>query len=392
MAVAARPQDVGKATGAGPSLEIPVAEVKAGKFGVTVVERGSLEASRNQAVQCQAEGQSTIISILPEGTKVKKGDMVAELDSASLRDQLTNQRIAIQAVEATYLNAKLTREIAELATKEYEEGTYLSDKFTIQGEIKLAESANQKAKARLERTRRARQKLTETLSRKEATTTSGDILVELDVDDRLDASEHAVLRETFSLEKAQTKLNLLDNYTKPKTVKELRTEVEKALSDELAKKQRWDLEKDKEAKLEKQINACRIFAPSEGVVIRANEPSLPGGPPAVDDGATVRERQVLMHILDLGGPMQVSAKVDESMNDRVRPGQRAQVEVDAFPVAVKKPDGGFEWREVGGGDTDGAVVEVKQGLRPGEQVALKFSELIREGMNREKNLEPTKPR
>ena len=36
VAVAARPQEVGKATGAGASLEIPVAEVKAGKFGVSI--------------------------------------------------------------------------------------------------------------------------------------------------------------------------------------------------------------------------------------------------------------------------------------------------------------------------------------------------------------------
>jgi multidrug efflux pump subunit AcrA (membrane-fusion protein) len=61
-------------------------------------------------------------------------------------------------------------------------------------------------------------------------------------------------------------------------------------------------------------------------------------------------------------------------------------------VAVKKTDGGFEWREVVLGDTSGTVVEVKQGLKPGEQVALKPLELIRKGMNRDKNLEPARPR
>jgi len=176
-----------------------------------------------------------------------------------------------------------------------------------------------------------------------------------------------------------------------------------------------------------------------------------------------------VQIVDFSSPLQVNAGIPEARIDRVRPGQKAQVQVDAFPgevftgevsevaplpdpayttsprsttkvfttrikldktskslrpgmtasvvipivvrddtltvpvqsvlhsggknqVAVKKPDGGFEWREVVIGDEDGTVVEVKQGLRPGEQVALNFEELIREGMNREKNREPTKPR
>src|SRR5437773_2493719 len=67
-----------------------VAEVKPGKFKVSVTEVGSLEAAQRMDVMCQIEGRTTIISILPEGTRVKKGDLVCELDSASLRDQLVN--------------------------------------------------------------------------------------------------------------------------------------------------------------------------------------------------------------------------------------------------------------------------------------------------------------
>ena len=48
-------------------------EVKLGKLPVTVVERGGLESSKNEDVYSQVEGQTTIISIKPEGTKVKKG-------------------------------------------------------------------------------------------------------------------------------------------------------------------------------------------------------------------------------------------------------------------------------------------------------------------------------
>ena len=105
---------------------------------VVLIEPGTLQASRSRDVFCQVEGATTIISILAEGSRVKKGDLVCELDSASFRDQLANQKIATQGAEASYQNAKLTREVAEIAVKEYVEGIYIQDKATILGEIKLA--------------------------------------------------------------------------------------------------------------------------------------------------------------------------------------------------------------------------------------------------------------
>ena len=81
---------------------------------INVAERGNLESSNNQDVYCEVEGQTTIIKILPEGTKVAKGDLVCELDSASLKDQLINQKITTKSAEANFMNAKLTREVVRL--------------------------------------------------------------------------------------------------------------------------------------------------------------------------------------------------------------------------------------------------------------------------------------
>jgi len=467
LAGAARAQDVGKATAANPGADMPVAEVKAGKFGVTVVERGALEPSNNSLAYSHVEGQTTIISILPEGTKVKKGDLVAELDAAPLRDHLANQKIAAQAAEAAFTNARLTREVAEIAVKEYEEGIYLQDEATCKGEIRMAELGLKNTEARLERTRKARQKLNDVLGRKERPTESGDILAEVELDDRLDAIDQTLNRERFSLEKAQSKLNLLQNYTKGKTIKVLRTEIEKASSNELASQVRWELEKAKLDKLEQEILSCKIVTPGDGVLQYANDPTRTSGPPTIREGATVRQHQLLFRIHDFDSPLQVNVKVPEARIASVRPGQKAHIQVDSFPgevytgtvndvaplpesgsalsphsgkvfttrikldkgtkslrpgmtaraeiligerddvltvptsavlrmggknhVAVKKTDGGFEWREVVLGDTSGTVVEVKQGLKPFEQVALKPDELVRSGLNRPKNPETTNP-
>ena len=76
--------------------EMPVHEVKPGKLKVAVEARGSLEAARVADLYCPVEGQSTILSLVPEGRGVKKGDLVCELNGSFLRDQLVNQEIAEQ--------------------------------------------------------------------------------------------------------------------------------------------------------------------------------------------------------------------------------------------------------------------------------------------------------
>ena len=204
-------------------LDIIPFEVKLATLPITVNEKGALESSKNQDVQCLVEGSTTIISILAEGTPVKKGDLVCELDSASLRDQLTNQKIATQGAEASYQNAKLTREVAQIAVKEYKEGIYLQDKATIQGEIKLAESDLTRAADRVDWATRMYEK--------------GYVSKAQKVSEELNFA-----KAKFTLEQSQSKLNVLELYTKAKTIKELESEVEKSLSDELAKKQTYQLE------------------------------------------------------------------------------------------------------------------------------------------------------
>src|SRR5689334_514325 len=71
-----------------PDADMPVHEVRPGELRVSAVERGSLEAARTVDVYCQVENQTTIISVRPEGTSVTRGELVCQLDSASLRDQL----------------------------------------------------------------------------------------------------------------------------------------------------------------------------------------------------------------------------------------------------------------------------------------------------------------
>jgi RND family efflux transporter MFP subunit len=316
------------ATGDAGSVE----EVRPGPLKVSVVDRGYLESSRNQDVYCLVEGQTTIIAIKPEGTRVKKGEIICKLDSAALKDQLVNQRIRSEQAKSNYQNAKLVREVAEIAVTEYIEGIYAQKSAVALAEVRTAEAALKNGESRLQRTRRARKQLEDALARKGVNRTAREIVTELDLDDRIEAVEQTLSQTRMALEQAQNKRAVLDHFTKPKTIKELVSEVEKAKSDELFKQAAWELEKSKEAKLERQIAWCTLTAPQEGLIVYANDPTRGFGRtrPQIEEGATIRERQKIISIPDLTH-MQVNAKVREAEIDKIIPKMKVKIRVDAFP-------------------------------------------------------------
>ena len=60
-------------------------------------------------------------------------------------------------------------------------------------------------------------------------------------------------------------------------------------------------------------------------------------------------------------------------------------------VAVKKPDGGFDWREVELGVSDGKIVQVKEGLKSGDDVILDSLSLMSETEKHQKLGSPPTP-
>ena len=461
------PPPPGEGLRAADANEVPATAVKPGKLSVTVVERGSLEAPSNADAYCLVEGRTTIITLVPEGTPVKKGQIVCVLDSAALKDQLVNQRITVKAAEANYENAKLAREVAEIAVVEYSEGIFKSEMKVLKDAITAAQSTIQKADARLERTRVARRRVQDMLATRGAATTPSDVVAELDVQDRLESAELTLLRERMTLDQAKNKQDLLEKITLPRTMRELRDDVERKRSAELAKKAAWELESIKARKLERQILNCDILAPTDGLVVYANDPMRPveGNAVQIEEGATVRERQKIFSLPDITR-MQVNTKVHESQTNKLARGMKARIRVDAFAaetldgtvidvaplpdpiyfdrsgpkvyttkvkidrplpglkpgmtarvevlvseldnvisvpieavvhyddqdhVAVKKPGGGFEWREVTLGLTNERQIEIRQGIESGELVATKPLDLLSEEQKRAIRLAPTRP-
>ncbi len=295
----------------GSSSEVLPYTVEPGRLVVTVTERGSLESSNNQEVASRVEGSTTIISILPEGTRVKEGQLVCELDSSSLEDQLTNQQITTESAFSNYTQAKLTREVAEQAIEEYEQGVYLQERQQIEGDVKLAESEQIRARERYAWAQRMFDK--GYLSQGQFT-----------------ADQLALERADIASQEAKKRLEVLQDYTKPKRITELKADVEKALSNEKAQESILERERTKERKLREQIDSCKLYAPSDGLLVYYKDTNRWSGSNEnpIQEGTAVRERQKIFSLPDIDR-MQVNVKVHESMVEKVRPGQKAEIRVDS---------------------------------------------------------------
>lgn len=286
-------------------------KVARGKLPVTVTERGTVESSNNKDVINEVEGMTTIIKILPEGTPVEKDQIVCELDSANLRDQLTNQEITTRRAEADLDQATKTLEVAQIAVKEYQEGTFPQDEKSAQGQITLALADLVKAKDSMDWYER----MAEIGYASSAQFTTAKLTFQ---------------KTEFTLQENRTKLMVLRKYTKEKQQTELQANVQKATSDKLAKEATYKLEKAKEEKLTKQIDKCILRAPGPGIVVYANESNRFGSNQAlVEEGASVRERQPIFKLPDLN-KMRVNTKVHESMVNRITAGLKARIRVDSF--------------------------------------------------------------
>ena len=227
------------------------------------------------------EKGGTILSLVPGGTAVKKGDLVCELDASGLNDRLLEETIAVKRAEGEYRTARLAHEAAMLAVKEYSEATYLLDKAATQCEIKLAESELAQASDHVDEVQRNFDKGT---------------------DFQGPESRHraVVAAHKFALELAQAKMNHLEKFARPNTVKRLFGEVETTRGLEVAAKDILELRQAREQKTRRQIEACRIAAPWDGRVFHATRRARPGegtNDVPVEEGDHVRERQVVVRVV-----------------------------------------------------------------------------------------------
>jgi RND family efflux transporter MFP subunit len=256
-------------------------KVTRGPVTVTVVERGTLEPAESSEVVCRVKARGTATAagtikwVIDDGTEVKKGQKLVEIDDSGLREEMKTQKVSLDQAEAESRNAE---EAVKTAQKEGKIAERLAaiDLRLEELEYKKYHGSDRDEKERLElRVERAGLRL----QRERASAKS---------------------REQIARALAQVKAGLL-----------------------LA-------EKSRRRDLEEALATYVIRAPRDGIASYYVPENRLGTQAIVAQGEPVKEGQKLLRVSDLRR-MVVKVRVHEAQISLVRPGQLAVARVDAFP-------------------------------------------------------------
>ncbi len=293
---------------------------------------GRVESARRTVITCQLEkitatgsssgggsaaastgGSSTMIWVIPEGTAVNKGDVIARLDASNYEEMLRQQTIVVEQAKASHLQAQLDVEIAKIALKEYMEGLVAETIEEMKANIALARSNLTQAGERLEWTKRMKEKGYASLA-------------------TLETDKQNYMTQDLALQRQLSSYELFERFTMPKTRKTLEADITTAQTTLDSEQVKLNKQVERFELLKRQVDRCTIRAPHDGVVYYYFDPNpRPGREPIlIEEGMPVYQEQKLFYLPDLS-EMEVQVILNESVVSRVSPGLRATVTFEAMP-------------------------------------------------------------
>lgn len=314
------------------------------RLEIVVSQKGELQAVDNIELISKVEGRATITDIVKEGAYVHKNDVLVQLDSSAIRQNIDDLSLEIQRQDAAVANARemlaiqesnnaaelegavVSLQLAEVDLQKYLEGTFPQEtksaatKFEM-AKIDLANKQDDLAQAKSLFTR--------------GFVTAADVK----------KAELALTQANNAVDEAQTALRVLQDYTHRADLAGKQNAVAQAKSKlERVKRQNESMMIQKEADLNSaqqqlsmrqrrmellkaQFEACTIRAPEDGMVVYSNNPDNQS---VIQEGAEVRERQPIIRLPDTR-QMKVALKLNESQANRVQPGMRATISITGLP-------------------------------------------------------------
>ncbi|HOK78481.1 MAG TPA: efflux RND transporter periplasmic adaptor subunit, partial [Verrucomicrobiota bacterium] len=322
-------------------------EVRRGDFTVSVVEGGTLTAVNEISIRNEVEGVARIIYIVPEGTYVKKGDLLVELDSAQAEDTVNQQKINYEKARFAFSNAVAQLEIQRSTTNSDITAAALKLKFAeidlqrfLQGQLIVdqVEASNKLVSA-----------LAQLAVSEETYTYSSNLAAKgYETKQRADADRLSVMNVRNSAIVASNTIWILQNFDHPKSrekyesdAREARRELDRIIlqserriaqyvADLMAASNTLVLNERQLERAERNLSATKIYAPQDGLVVYPMTDSRFSSESLIEEGATVRNRQELIKLPDTS-KMKVTVRVHESHVGMVKPGQVAFVVLDSMP-------------------------------------------------------------
>lgn len=323
-------------------------KIKKSDFLVTIVEGGTLEAVKEVVIRNEMEGrEARIIHLVPEGSYVKTGDLLVELDTGEALERFNQQELAYEQAKSAFVQAEQGLEIQKSVIQSGIDAANLNVEFA-QIDLEKYDQAD-----------RARSFLDEEIN---ITTTTSSLLLAKDKlawseklfekgfesKNNVDNDKNSVLRLTLELKKAQTNFWALEKFEDKKLIRQYESNLEEAKkelervktqgqsklaqlqADLITQSNRLELTRKKVETDKKQLEKSKILAPQDGLVVYAAMQSRFSSQSMIEEGAMIRNQQPLIKLPDTS-KMKVTIKVHESHVNKVHPGQPAFVVLDPLP-------------------------------------------------------------
>ncbi len=356
---------------------------------ISFIEAGSIKAKKAVSIRSEVEGNTSIVSIIPEGTiltedDVEKGTVILELDTSGAKQDLNRQMIDYNTAMANLTEARENLDIQKNQNESDIQQGRLAVKFamldlqkylgqnvatalvpndpnqmpTDEAFAALIDDPNKLGGESQQTLRQLQSDInlaTDELLRAQNTLYWTNQLVQKEyvAKTEQEADQLNAKRSEIKADQAKTAKDLFIRYEFPKQAQKLFSdfiESERQLERILAKARSqqaqaeaklssadatFALEKERLERLQRQITSSVIKAPCPGMVVYATQSSgfSSRSRASIEVGREVREQEEIMQIPSARDVL-VDAKVHETNIDKIKIGQKARIIVDAMPDTV----------------------------------------------------------
>lgn len=273
--------------------------VTRGSLTVSVTEQGTLESSNNTEIKCKVRGFSNVTFIIPDGTVVAEGDVLAELDTKIIEETVSLQKTNVHIATATLERSKADVSKAKIAIDAYENGRLQFELLTLEKQLAIANSNLETAQ--------------QIQDQSELLFLRGYVS-----DLEVESNEFAVTQADLVRKVIDTQIFVLKEYTSKMELETLNGNLIANKSKLQADEAGLAMDVARRERAKEELENCTIRAPRGGLVIYPSAAAWKDAPD-VAEGATVRHDQVILLMPDLE-KMQVAVGVHESMISRVKEG------------------------------------------------------------------------
>lgn len=321
--------------------------VEPGMLNITLTEDGELEPRESVKIKCEVEGQSTILFVVEESTRVKKGDLLVELASETLVDRLESEQMDLRRIQADLetgteeleiqrnqnasgiKKAEIDLAVAELALRRYLEGDFQKQLKAVELDIEQTKMDIARKEDDLKKNRK--------LAAKGFVTPMKIEELEFDLRRAQMTKERHELSKRILLEYEKPMMEMQKTSTVDRAREELAREKQRALArenksearvtqyrDQLAQRQR------RVERVQEQLGYCKLYAPAGGMVQYPTSGGWRWGSERIAAGEKVHEGQTLVELPDTS-QMIVRTRIHEADRHLAKEGLSCVVTVTAVP-------------------------------------------------------------